>query len=49
MSLVWEDAADTSDRTVDAHVKLLRAKLRDAGRAGELIQTHRHMGYSLRV
>lgn len=49
MSLVWEDAADTSERTVDAHVKLLRAKLRDAGLAGEFIQTHRHMGYSLRV
>lgn len=49
MILVWEDAPETSDRTVDAHVKLLRAKLRDAGLAGELIQTHRHMGYSLRV
>ncbi len=49
MSLVWEDAPETSDRTVDAHVKLLRAKLRDAGLAGEMIQTHRHMGYSLRV
>ena len=49
MSLVWEDAPETADRTVDAHVKLLRAKLRDAGLSGELIQTHRHMGYSLRV
>jgi two-component system catabolic regulation response regulator CreB len=49
MTLVWEDAPETSDRTVDAHVKLLRAKLRDAGLAGDLIQTHRHMGYSLRA
>lgn len=49
MSLVWHDAPDTADRTVDAHVKLLRAKLRDAGLAGDLIQTHRHMGYSLQL
>jgi two-component system, OmpR family, catabolic regulation response regulator CreB len=49
MSLVWDDAPETADRTVDAHVKLLRAKLRDAGLAGELIQTHRHMGYSLQL
>jgi two-component system catabolic regulation response regulator CreB len=47
MALVWHDAPDTADRTVDAHVKLLRAKLREAGLAGELIHTHRHMGYSL--
>lgn len=49
MTLVWDDAPETADRTVDAHVKLLRAKLRDAGLAGELIQTHRHMGYSLQL
>jgi len=47
MSMVWDDAPDTSDRTVDAHVKLVRAKLREAGLDGDLIQTHRHMGYSL--
>jgi two-component system, OmpR family, catabolic regulation response regulator CreB len=47
MELVWADAPDTLDRTVDAHIKLLRAKLRDGGASAELIQTHRHMGYSL--
>jgi two-component system, OmpR family, catabolic regulation response regulator CreB len=47
MDLVWADAPDTLDRTVDAHIKLLRAKLRDGGASAELIQTHRHMGYSL--
>lgn len=49
MSLVWDDAPDTADRTVDAHVRLVRAKLREAGASAELIQTHRHMGYSLRA
>lgn len=48
MDLVWGGALDTSDRTVDAHVKLLRAKLRARGVQAELIQTHRNMGYSIR-
>lgn len=49
MDLVWQDAPNTADRTVDAHIKLLRAKLREAGTRAELIQTHRHMGYSLHI
>ncbi len=49
MDLVWGGALDTSDRTVDAHVKLLRAKLRARGVQAELIQTHRNMGYSIRL
>ncbi|QHE77237.1 two-component system response regulator CreB [Hydrogenophaga sp. PBL-H3] len=49
MDLVWGGALDTSDRTVDAHVKLLRAKLRARGVQAELIQTHRNMGYSIRA
>lgn len=49
MDLVWGGALDTSDRTVDAHVKLLRGKLRARGVVVELIQTHRNMGYSIRV
>ena len=47
MSRVWVEAPDTADRTVDAHVKLVRGKLREAGLPADLIQTHRHMGYSL--
>jgi two-component system catabolic regulation response regulator CreB len=49
MAMVWDDAPDTADRTVDAHVKLLRARLREAGLPSDLIQTHRHMGYSLQA
>jgi two-component system catabolic regulation response regulator CreB len=49
MDLVWVDAPDTAERTVDAHVKLLRAKLREAGLDRDPIQTHRHMGYSISV
>jgi two-component system catabolic regulation response regulator CreB len=48
MECVWEDALDTSDRTVDTHIKTLRAKLRDAAPDGaERVRTHRGMGYSL--
>lgn len=49
MDLVWGDAPDSSERTVDAHVKLLRAKLRERGVAADLIQTHRNMGYSIQI
>jgi two-component system catabolic regulation response regulator CreB len=48
MNLVWQDALDTSERTVDAHIKLLRAKLRAAGADPHTLQTHRHMGYSFK-
>lgn len=49
MDLVWGDALDTSERTVDAHIKLVRAKLRACGVGAELIQTHRNMGYSFQA
>ncbi|RSZ55518.1 two-component system response regulator CreB [Massilia atriviolacea] len=47
MDRVWADAPDTLDRTVDAHVKSLRAKLRQVDASDDPIQTHRGMGYSL--
>jgi two-component system catabolic regulation response regulator CreB len=47
MDWVWTDAPDTLDRTVDAHVKSLRAKLRLVDPACDPIHTHRGMGYSL--
>lgn len=47
MDKVWEDAPDTLERTVDAHIKSLRAKLRDVHADSDPIQTHRGMGYSL--
>ena len=46
----WEDPAAIMDRTVDAHVKSLRAKLRAVCReAGDAIQTRRGLGYTLVV
>jgi two-component system catabolic regulation response regulator CreB len=47
MDRVWSDAPDTLERTVDAHVKSLRAKLRLLDADADFILTHRGMGYSL--
>ena len=47
MQRVWSGAPDTLDRTVDAHVKSLRAKLRAIDAQTDPIHTHRGLGYSL--
>jgi two-component system catabolic regulation response regulator CreB len=40
-------AADVGyERTIDSHIKSLRAKLRQVAAAAEPIQTHRGLGYS---
>jgi two-component system catabolic regulation response regulator CreB len=44
---VWGQDADSTDRTVDTHIKTLRAKLREAGANPDLIVTHRGLGYAL--
>jgi two-component system catabolic regulation response regulator CreB len=48
MERAWDDPAAAFDRTVDAHVKTLRAKLREVDATADPISTHRGMGYSLR-
>ena len=48
MAAAWDDPGAALDRTVDAHVKTLRAKLREAAPEADPIVTHRGMGYSLR-
>ncbi|MBX4756097.1 MAG: two-component system response regulator CreB [Klebsiella grimontii] len=44
---VWGDANESFDRTVDTHIKTLRAKLREVNPVLSPINTHRGMGYSL--
>ncbi len=48
MRLAWDDPGASFDRTVDTHVKSLRAKLRAIAPDDDPIQTHRGLGYSLR-
>jgi two-component system catabolic regulation response regulator CreB len=49
MDKVWTHAANTMDRTVDTHVKSLRAKLKAINDKDDPIETHRGMGYSIAV
>ena len=44
---VWDDATESLDRTVDAHVKTLRAKMKLIAPQLEPIRTHRGSGYAL--
>ena len=44
----WEDPGSAMDRTIDAHIKSLRAKLRHHSvEAADTIQTRRGLGYTL--
>ena len=48
MELAWESPEASMDRTVDTHVKNIRAKLRAVRPDLDPIATHRGMGYSLK-
>ena len=47
LEMVWDDAAQSLDRTVDAHIKTLRAKLKAVAPEVEPIRTLRGTGYAL--
>ncbi len=47
MERVWEEPDMSLERTVDAHIKSIRSKLRSVAPDRELIDTHRGVGYSL--
>ena len=44
---IWGLGSESTDRTVDTHIKTLRAKLRERLPGHEVIITHRGLGYSL--
>lgn len=46
MDHAWDEPDASMERTVDSHVKSLRAKLRTGGADPELIRTHRGFGYA---
>ena len=48
MDMAWEEPEASLDRTVDAHIKNIRAKLRSIEPGSDPIITHRGIGYSLR-
>ncbi len=48
MAQAWEEPEASMDRTVDAHIKNIRAKLRQIRPEADPIVTHRGIGYSLK-
>jgi two-component system catabolic regulation response regulator CreB len=48
MNRAWEQPEASMERTVDAHIKSIRAKLETVRAGEEPIQTHRGLGYALR-
>jgi two-component system catabolic regulation response regulator CreB len=48
MTAAWDDPGSAMDRTVDAHIKTLRAKISAIAEGFDPIVTHRGLGYSLR-
>jgi len=46
MQQAWDDPERAYDRTVDTHIKTLRAKIRDKGCETDPIRTHRGLGYA---
>jgi two-component system, OmpR family, catabolic regulation response regulator CreB len=49
LDAAWGLAAEAGDRTVDTHIKTLRAKLREVRPELEPIATHRGLGYALEL
>ena len=49
LDAVWGHDSDSTERTVDTHIKTLRAKLQQADPGREHITTHRGMGYAISV
>jgi len=47
LAAVWGQHSDAADRTVDTHVKTLRAKLRQVRPGADPIVTHRGLGYAI--
>jgi len=45
----WDGDSGSADRTVDTHIKTLRAKLRVIDPVIDPIRTHRGVGYSLDI
>lgn len=49
MTHAWEEPDASCDRTVDTHIKTLRAKLRQIDPKSDCLQTRRGWGYCLKV
>lgn len=48
MDLLWDSPETSLDRSIDAHIKSIRAKLKKINLKDNSIQTHRGFGYSFK-
>ena len=48
LEIAWPDPGAVTDRTVDAHIRSVRAKIRDAVPDFDPIETRRGLGYALK-
>ncbi len=48
LEIIWEKQHPSDERTIDTHIKSLRAKLKAVDETSEHINTHRGIGYSLK-
>ena len=48
MEAAWDEPDAAMERTVDAHIKSIRSKLREIREEPDPIETHRGLGYALR-
>jgi two-component system, OmpR family, catabolic regulation response regulator CreB len=49
INAAWDEPGFCTDRTVDAHIKAIRNKMRAVNPHEDLIETHRGFGYSLKA
>lgn len=49
MDQIWSDPTASFERSVDTHIKTLRAKLREIEPCFDPIRTHRGLGYSIQI
>ena len=47
MQRIWQQPHPSDERTIDTHIKALRAKIRSIVPDADPIRTHRGLGYSL--
>jgi two-component system catabolic regulation response regulator CreB len=47
MTSVWDEPDMSLERTIDTHIKVIRSKLKSIA-DGDIIQTHRGIGYSMK-
>lgn len=48
LEMIWDEPEMSTDRTIDTHIKNIRAKLKKVNPENDSIQTHRGIGYSIK-